>query len=240
MRPDMFKIIVERPRRSHNADGIRLRTRLGNRTTPVPEDDEAAVHPLLGPFQTKSLSENLRPLERYLRSSVGRPWDKVYSEIRQRIDARSAVKLHILQHLAHFVEINCHIGPDGVPMAFGRFGLQPIHYGFYVHPKTGILREAKRPRPQAKPLRYDAVSFDGRRAYQIGGIWYELLHDPPGKRQLDRKTIRRIRQQIERAKKGKAQLPGWAFGFLEESISRRTALCFSPLRSTYRPCASPA
>ena len=41
----------------------------------------------------------MKPLERFLEKSVGRNWNKVYSEIRERIDPRRAIGLHVLQHL---------------------------------------------------------------------------------------------------------------------------------------------
>jgi hypothetical protein len=51
----------------------------------------------------KWFGENLRPLERWLRSNVGRPWDAVYSEICEVLPADSVVKKHVRDHLGDFV-----------------------------------------------------------------------------------------------------------------------------------------
>ena len=47
---------------------------------------------------TRSLNENLAPLRRYLHAQVGRPWNKVFSEI-CCIDRRNTVQQHIHQHI---------------------------------------------------------------------------------------------------------------------------------------------
>ena len=49
---------------------------------------------------TKWLNEHLGPLRRYLDSQVGRPWDKVFSEICAHIDRSSAVQDHVRDHVA--------------------------------------------------------------------------------------------------------------------------------------------
>jgi hypothetical protein len=96
MREDMDKVIVERPR--HGGDVKYPRgSAFWQRTAPE-------LWPRREPIKwrrnrdPKSLNENLAPLRRYLRSNVGRPWDKVFSEISQRISLNSAVQLHIWHH----------------------------------------------------------------------------------------------------------------------------------------------
>ena len=84
----------------------------------------------------KSLNENLAPLRRYLRSQVGRPWDNVYGEICERINRRSAVQLHIWQHLAEYVCTDPHVISGEVH----RHGLFGSLRNFYVDPRTGLLR----------------------------------------------------------------------------------------------------
>ena len=88
------------------------------------------------------MNENLSPLRRYLESQVGRPWDKVYSEIRANLDARKATGLHILQHLDCYVERNC--VQDGTAIMTLRGGMLVRVRDLYVHPKSGLLRKAKR------------------------------------------------------------------------------------------------
>lgn len=53
----------------------------------------------------KTLNENLNPLYRFLKTSVGRPWNDVYSEIRAQIDPRRANGFHVLQHVGWYVNL---------------------------------------------------------------------------------------------------------------------------------------
>jgi hypothetical protein len=51
----------------------------------------------------KMLNENLAPLRRFLERQIGRPWDKVYSEIAERLRVDSTVQQHVREHLRDFV-----------------------------------------------------------------------------------------------------------------------------------------
>ena len=97
MRPDMQHLLVERGHAGtgytrHQPKGWSARCRF--RT----EDDDQRES-FINPWRRPQFSENLAPLRRYLAAQVGRPWAKVYSEIRSHVDADSAVQYHILQHL---------------------------------------------------------------------------------------------------------------------------------------------
>ena len=101
MREDMYKVIVERPRRGKEGDAIaaRLRkdfdgpTRLGMRAG----------------YGRPILNENLAPLRRYLHAQLGRPWNKVFSEICAGIDRRNTVQQHIHQHIRDFIAIDVEV-----------------------------------------------------------------------------------------------------------------------------------
>lgn len=128
----------------------------------------------------KSLNENLAPLRRYLRSNVGRPWDKVYSEVCQRINRNSAVQMHVWQHLMWEVCTDPHIVPQMLQGRVGRWPWRFRRYRFYVDPKTGLLRENPKYRQRfgheekpAEPL--DRIPIDARHEYRLlEGIWYEI------------------------------------------------------------------
>lgn len=101
----------------------------------------------------KSFNENLNPLKNFLRDNVGRPWDKVYSEITSKFDKRKVINNHILEHLFQYVELNVHI-VDGKPHTVARWRSSdseyvPItwnshHYPtYYVDPRDGILKKPK-------------------------------------------------------------------------------------------------
>jgi hypothetical protein len=147
MRDDMFKVIVERPRlvnsNGYSGDGRPFRNR---------EEVPHVLGMKRGYGSTKWLNENLAPLRRYLASQVNRPWDKVYSEIRAAIDARSTVKQHVLQHIADFVAIDTYwleTPEGGKVMVRGRWTkqaqlLENSRCALFVHPRTGILLANRR------------------------------------------------------------------------------------------------
>jgi hypothetical protein len=190
MREDMFKVIVERPRlvnsNGYSRDGRKFR------------NDENAPGRLgmkRGYTQwPKSLNENLAPLKRYLEKQVNRPWDKVYSEIRATIDARSTVKQHILQHIRDFVALDtCWVDtPDGGKVHIrGRWSGEPApledaNIELFVHPRTGILlrnrhfvswdRRVKQQRQIKQAREYiDRRDIDEHHQLRrIDGIWYEV------------------------------------------------------------------
>ncbi len=91
----------------------------------------------------KSFNEHLSPLRRYLDRQVGRLWDQIHAEIRKHIRADSVVQKHVLSHLYEYVETNvmevggiaCH----GAGWYVGR----PITWGWYVCPRTGLLRRVE-------------------------------------------------------------------------------------------------
>jgi hypothetical protein len=95
MRPDMYKVIVERPRRGKRMRPLAIHFR-NNLDSPAHLCLRAA-------YDHRELNENLQPLRRYRHAQVGRPWDKVYSEICATIDRRNTVLQHIHQHIDQFI-----------------------------------------------------------------------------------------------------------------------------------------
>lgn len=181
MRKDMFKVIVERPRRGAGWD---LERRL-----PVDEDSASRESVRARHVYRKYLNENLRPLERYLHRQIGRPWDKVYAEICAGIDRRNTVQQHIHLHLADFVAMQV-IEVDGQPHQPSRWGaLEPLSDlwspRLYVDPATGLLRvnrarqrelrraEAVREARKAPPVhRRDLAQW--HQLHRVQGIWYDV------------------------------------------------------------------
>lgn len=176
MRPDMAKIIVERPRgtawRGRASQPVRTMRHAAKR------DPENAIairgmrrlaHVSRGKHR-KFLNENLAPLRRFLHRSVGRPWNDVYSEISQHIRLSSAVQFHILQHIGDFVarpsdDLNRHWYPP-----------------LWVDPADGILkRRARKPRARGgapertEPTRrYVCDAIPERQYWQVGNVWYRI------------------------------------------------------------------
>jgi hypothetical protein len=98
MRKDMSHVIVERPR----LGGDRARK---GRARPLEElpKHEGMQRPHMRDW--KSLNENLAPSRRYLERQVGRPWNKIYSEISRHLRADNPVQQHVRDHLSDFVAI---------------------------------------------------------------------------------------------------------------------------------------
>ena len=95
----------------------------------------------------RSLNENLAPLRRYLHAQIGRPWNKVYSEICAGIDRRNTVQQHIHQHIRDFIAIDVGVR-DGrlVDLAADWKFLwndSGISQELYVDPRTGLIRPNK-------------------------------------------------------------------------------------------------
>jgi hypothetical protein len=137
MREDMYKVIVERPRRGKDgyANAKRLR-----------DDWDGPMH--LGTragYAGRSLNENLAPLRRYLHAQIGRPWNKVFSEICAGIDRRNTVQQHIHQHIGDFIAIHVDVR-DGQLVDIGdqRRGFlrsdPAVYQELYVDPRTGLIR----------------------------------------------------------------------------------------------------
>jgi hypothetical protein len=103
----------------------------------------------------KTFNENLNPLYGWIRSIVGQKWDKCYSELRQKFDARSVINDHILQHLYQYLETKAYVNAQGkvvVLSRYGRYGHEdrevPIAKSgsdFYVCPKDGTVKISKKP-----------------------------------------------------------------------------------------------
>ena len=84
MRSDMAKVVTERPRRGHGNPskkwGRRLRKHEYDAEDHGPTRAAIARRHQYG-WNAKEFSDLLGPLRRYLHKQVGRPWDKVWSEI---------------------------------------------------------------------------------------------------------------------------------------------------------------
>jgi hypothetical protein len=136
MREDMYKVIVERPRRGKEGDAFaaRLRndfdgpTRLGMRAG----------------YGFRSLNENLAPLLRYLHAQIGRPWNKVFSEICAGIDRRNTVQQHIHQHIRDVIAIEVDVREGQLVDIAPRWRMFEPESGMsqelYVDPRTGLIR----------------------------------------------------------------------------------------------------
>lgn len=172
MRSDMHKVVTERPRWGSWMRSLKTGVSYSGYD---PDKDYGPSRMSSSRFRLpvwKEFTDVLGPLRRFLQKQVGRPWDKVYSEIKRGIDGRKLTGRHVLDHVAWEVERDCFVGRDRGVYAT-RTG-RPVG-GFYVHPRTGLLRWAKpvrwaRPKPAA-PV--DRVSVDPLREFVLHkGVWH--------------------------------------------------------------------
>ena len=178
MRYDMHEVVIERPRSGGRGKYPRNSRRCRDREN-LPAK-EGMTRPWILSGDQKAFSDLLGPLRKFLVSRVGRRWDDVYSEIRERLNPSSTVQIHIMNHLFGFVEINPILGEDGAAWSTWRFG-GPYRKAFpgalYVHPVTGVLcrvPEGRSPWKRRKKIDPDKKIVDGREMRRIDGIWYEV------------------------------------------------------------------
>jgi hypothetical protein len=149
MRNDMAKVVTERPRRGHGSPSKKWGRRLHPGEYEL-EDHGSSRAPIARRRQYgsnwKEFSDLLGPLRGYLRKQVGRPWDKVWSEITQTLDSRSLTGQHIFDHIRWEVEQATWIGTDGRVYRKRRWLWIDEVSGLYVHPVSRLLCHAPEPR----------------------------------------------------------------------------------------------
>ena len=143
------------------------------------DDYEGSRYEPLCRSKTKSLSDHLGPLRRFLRSKIGQHWDDIYSELSQRLDSSTVTGQHVIDHLWDYVERNV-VLINGVPYrkCHQGYGRRHLNYWgwrdkFFVHPDTGILYIAKKPAKETPKKRDDLVLIDHYHQYRkLNGLWY--------------------------------------------------------------------
>src|SRR4051812_1474335 len=70
-------------------------------------DPNGALEPIRA-HVAKDFYDKLAPAERWMRRQVGRPWNKIYAEIRARFDIRTTAGRHIVfDHMLRWVRRGC-------------------------------------------------------------------------------------------------------------------------------------
>jgi hypothetical protein len=194
MRADMAKVIVERPRYGSRLRGARKGYR--KRFCQIALEDQPKherIEERGGGM--KHFNEHLGPLRRYLQGQVGRPWNKVFSEICAHISRDSVVQDHVRDHVWDYVVAEVKLN-DGVPCyAAGRLCDQPLNRNcwsrvplLYVCPRSGLLRRVKpvgRRRDRGRPPnprdggRLTLIPFDADCAFAlVNGQWQYIEFAP--------------------------------------------------------------
>lgn len=83
------------------------------------------------------------PLRRFLNKNVGRPWDKVYSEICEHADSRSVAGYNLRKHIAYYLELNVVINGKTV-YYLPEYGIGYVELRkdeLYIDHKDGLLKK---------------------------------------------------------------------------------------------------
>ncbi len=95
----------------------------------------------------KCYGPNLKPFRRWINRQVGRPWDKIYSQIRKMVAGNALLEASIDDYIERYVTLNCRkaggkvFATDGeLKRSWRRLG--PTGKLLYVD-QTGILKELK-------------------------------------------------------------------------------------------------
>jgi hypothetical protein len=205
MREDMYKVIVERPRRGK--DGYAAAARLRN-----DHSGPTRLRTRAG-YGYRSLNENLAPLGRYLRAQVGRPWDKVFSEICANIDRRNTVQQHIHQHISDFIAIDVGFRDGQLVELTSRRIFRPndsgIYQELYVDRHTGLIRvnkdyeswrhgsAARRQREQAEIAARRRTLSERTFLLLLDDVWFRVEADVlPNSRYIEKVVDGRTRQCV--------------------------------------------
>ncbi len=182
MRSDMGRVVIERPRRGSSHKSPKIRHFFGRINqdgdydgfTRLPSS-RYKIYGFAPKILEKDFTDVLGPLRRYLQKNVGRPWDKIYGEAKKVLQSGGWGVQHVFD--THFLgEVNRDVFQDEKGNLLSRWHghIRPVT-GFYVHPKTGLLRYAPGVRPKRQPQRRptDLISRqDGRYYVRMRDLWF--------------------------------------------------------------------
>lgn len=179
MRSDMAKVIVERPRVGSRLPSRKKGYRKYLQHTNI--ENLPRNEPMQGRWRGRGrwLNEHLWPMRRFLRSNVGRTWDKIYQDLCEHVALDNAVQNHVLSHIFDYVQRFVQF-ENGHITALSRWGgrkrLRPGE--MYVCPTSGILKVV-RP-PKSRPLsRRVQVSPRVQMHWREDAWWEVRLADYP-------------------------------------------------------------
>ncbi len=166
-RKDLSRTVIEGGRYYHNTFFRRESHRTARASTREwlssiehdPDEADASSPEPLRPVH-KRFYDKLAPARRWLASQVGRPWSKVYSELRARFDSRTIAGAHVVNdHMLGWV---------------AQHGLSPTRrdYDFQVD-AHGILRHGRYYQISYQKLRAELAAWQaGRKACLTYRGWW--------------------------------------------------------------------
>lgn len=217
MRSDMGRVVIERPRNGSFNKSPKIRHFPGRIDDEGDYDglsrlpsSRGKIYGFVPKVPDKTFTDVLGPLRRYLRKNVGRPWDKVYGEAKRVLKAGGWGVEHVLEvHFLGEVDREVYLDENGRLVSCRYRFCWPVE-GFYVHPKTGLLRYAppapRKPAPQ--PANIDLIALPDDLYYvRIRGLWFiaryqefDTLAAPQKAELLSRGALRQW-PNVEKARK---------------------------------------
>jgi hypothetical protein len=185
MRKDMGKVITERERSGNPCRNAKTRMDIKwkghDGDYDIPNRMSSSANRQHG-YSAKQFTDVLGPIYRYLDKQVGRPWNKVYSELCEQLDKRKLTHAHVFTHIDSYIEKDVHQGPDRVwyhntgysyvPNGYGAYALRRV-IGLFVNPKSGLIQRQKAPKEPPKKQDFDLIKVSKELEYRrYDGIWY--------------------------------------------------------------------
>lgn len=182
MRKDMGKVITERERTGNPCRNLKTRMSVQwkghDADYDIPSRMSSSANRQHG-YDAKQFTDVLGPIYRFLDKQVGRPWNKVYSELCQYLDKRKLTHAHVFDHIDSYVEKDVYRGKDkawyhttGYSFVAGGVALRRV-VGLFVNPKNGLIQRQKplKEPPQKKDL--DIIKVDKETEYRrLDGFWF--------------------------------------------------------------------
>lgn len=178
MRPDLDKVVTERPRYHHEkvtsfAKGYLRRLKIDENSPKREGMKDRWNH------GDKEFTDLIGPLYKYLLKQVGRPWNKVFSEISKQLPANTMQGIHIRGHVMDFVETDVlYLPGDKTPRVNGgSYHGEPLESyrndpDFFVN-HAGILCQQKK-RNRNKPKEITRLTVDDKCYFLVDEVWHEV------------------------------------------------------------------
>lgn len=112
-------------------------------------------------------------MQRFLRSNVGRPWNKVHQDLCEHVSFNNAVQKHVLVHVFQFVHKFVARKGDQIIDLEVRWRSRALEPGeMFVCPDTGLLRLVRKSRSR-QPIR--RIQCGALKQYHLrDGSWWEV------------------------------------------------------------------
>lgn len=189
MRKDMSKVLTERPRGGgHKPKGLTRRHRYGK----SPIKQEGIRKPYKAHWSSKHFTDHLAPVARWLEKQIGRPWNKVWSDLKKALPKGGELSHHLAGHVKDMVQEEVYEENKKIfysnHMTWKHSSSVELHNDvLYVCPRTGLLKKYQDRHTNQFLVKFQDRIFgveykkdfrkeleDGNLLYFIHGAWFLL------------------------------------------------------------------